>query len=159
MTGRIWWTLALVAGLALPWLSAPSPAQQKEKVYRRITTEQVEKILNALDIDYVKTKDRKFPGTYYYDYGTKYKIALGFHNGTHLWMTANFPKATLETINKWNTNAKFSRAVLVMDKDNIGSTVESQLDCSGGVTEAMLRQFVVRFDGEVQSFAQFLQKK
>jgi len=158
MTDRFWWTWILVTGLAIGCYPTPSLAQQKEKVYRRITTPQVETILNALDIDYRKNKDKKQANTYFYEYGAKYKIVLGFHNGTHLWLTANFPKTAPETINKWNVDAKFSRAVLFNLNNKETATVESQLDCAGGVTEGMIRQFLLRFDAEVENFDQLLKK-
>jgi len=84
--------------LALFWQPAPAPAQQKEKVYRRISTEQVEKLFDALDLDYFKRKDKKTPNTYFYEYNPKYKVILGYYDGTHLWLSANFERAAPEVI-------------------------------------------------------------
>jgi len=78
-------------------------------------------------------------------------------NGKLLWLSAFFPKKSVEKMNEWNVNAKFSRAVL----DTIGgreySIIESQLDGGGGVTEEMIRQFIRRFDDEVARFDKFIQ--
>ena len=55
--------------------------------------------------------------------------------------------------------SKFSRAVLVKEGTGSTTSLEAQIDCTLGVTDGMMRQFILRFDGELQAFAQFLKKK
>jgi hypothetical protein len=42
------------------------------------------------------------------------------------------------------------------EKDTI--SLEAQLDCVGGVTDNIIRQFIQRFDGEVAQFNKFITK-
>ena len=149
----------LLMGSAL-WLAVVplAGAQNKEKVYRDLTPAQVEAILNDLTIKFVKTQPPKLPKDYDYDFErNNYKIRLTLSGGKLLWISALFPKASLEKINKWNIKATFSRAVLDRVNDREYAIVEYQLNVLGGVTDNMLRQFVRRFDNEVSSFDQFLQ--
>ena len=60
-------------------------------------------------------------------------------------------------VNEWNVQAKFSRAVRLKGDKGVVS-LESQLDCIGGVTDAIIRQFINRFDGEMQQFTKFAKK-
>jgi hypothetical protein len=157
MTKHMRWASVLI-GSAL-WLAvAPlAGAQNKEKVYRDLTPAQVETVLNELSVKFVKTQPPKLANDYDYDFDrNNYKIRLTLSNGKRLWISAFFPKASLEKINQWNINAKFSRAVLDRVNDREYAIVEYQLDALGGVTDNMLRQFVKRFDNEVSSFDQFL---
>ena len=45
-------------------------------------------------------------------------------------------------------------------KEGAGASIslEAQIDCTIGITDGMIRQFVQRFAGEVQAFAKFLKK-
>ena len=51
--------------------------------------------------------------------------------------------------------AKFSRLVLITEKDKSILSLEAQLDCLGGVTDAVIRQYLNRFDEEAKKFAKF----
>src|SRR5438552_2147590 len=94
-------------------LAGPAPAQ-KEKVYKRIPTEQLETLLKDLGIQYKKVSGVGGEGAYYYDYERgAYKVRLGYYDGSSLWASVNFPPTTPAKINQWNIDAKFSRAVLV----------------------------------------------
>ena len=65
----------------------------------------------------------------------------------------------IEEVNLWNSQAKFTRLVQIDMKDKTSLSLESQLDCLGGVTEAGVRQFVNRFDREANDFSKFIGKK
>jgi hypothetical protein len=141
--------------LSLPALGT---SQEEKKVYRKVSSDRLESILKNLEIDYKKSGD-KMPDTHFYDFErNKQKVRLGNHGGVDLWIDCVFDKATLETINQWNVRAKFSRAVLTKLDDKEMSIVEFQLDCAGGVTDDMIRQFIRRFDEEVKAFDKFLNK-
>lgn len=142
----------------------PKPEVKKEApgndklVFRIVTPEKLEGILTALKIDFTKEKG-KTAGIDFYDY-TKgdYRIRLHNYQGKDLWVDAQFSdKLTLDDVNKWNVRAKFSRAVMLKGDKEIVS-LESQLDCLGGVTDSIIRQFIERFDGELAQFKKYVTK-
>ena len=134
-----------------------APADDKQ-VYRNVAAEKIEAILKSMKIDYKKVKG-KADGIWFYDFERNdYKIRLHNYQGNDLWIDAHFnDKLPLEEINKWNARAKFSRAVQLMSAKQSVS-LESQIDCVGGVSDGIIRQFIQRFDGELMQFSKFLSK-
>jgi len=134
-------------------------AQTQELVSHSVSNEKLETILKELNISYQKNPGKK-EGIYSYDFERKgIKIRLFNYSGDDLWIETDYSeKATLEEVNRWNMRAKFSRAVLVKDSGNASISLESQIDCTIGITDGMVRQFVERFDGEIQSFFNFMKK-
>ena len=133
--------------------------QSSEIVYRNVSSEKLESVLKELDITAHKSAGKK-DGIFTYDFELKgTKVRLYNYKGDDLWIESDFTdKATLEDVNRWNMRAKFSRAVLVKESVTATVSLESQVDCTLGITEGMMRQFVRRFEGETQSFVKFLKK-
>ncbi len=134
-----------------------TPSDSK-KVYRLVAPEKLEAILKDMKITYDKTKGKE-DGIAFYDYEKAgQKIRLHNYQGKDLWIDAqSTDKMTLDDVNKWNVRAKFSRAVkLKGDKESV--SLEAQLDCIGGVTDGIIRQFIERFDGELAQFSKFITK-
>jgi Putative bacterial sensory transduction regulator len=157
MTKLLRWAVPLLGWLVLLAAAAPGSAQVKEKIFRSLTPAQVEGILNDMNIKFKKTQPADGPKTYNFQFERNtYEIHLSLNDGKRLWIMAFFPRAPLETINKWNINAKFSRAVLDRVNDKELAIVEYQIDVNGGATESMVKQFIARFDNEVARFDQFL---
>lgn len=148
--------LALVAGILF---NLASGLGQEEKVYQEIPPEKLESLLEGLKIPFKKSPGKK-DGIFFYDMERQnFKVRLHNYNGKDLWIDALFhEKAGLEDVNRWNQRARFSRAVYLKDKDKPTISLESQLDCLGGVNDAMVKKFVTRFDGEIQEFVKFLTK-
>lgn len=143
---------ALTAG-ALLCITMAVPGQSGEKVQPSATPELVEQVLADLAISYKKTPGEK-EGTHYYDFERdNYKIRLTNFNNKDLWISALFPRTSLDAVNTWNQRAKFSRAVQFFDKDVERVSLESQIDCVPGVTAGIIRQFVRRFDTELRQYA------
>ncbi len=150
-----WILLGLFALLAT---CRPALAQDK-KVYRPVVAEKLEKILLDLDFKFQKVPGKK-EGIAYYDF-KRGDFTLRLHNygGQDLWIECYFSdKWSLEDLNRWNSRSKFTRAVLVDTKDKSTISLEAQLDCFSGATDAIIRQFIVRFDQETKDFAKFLNK-
>jgi len=135
-------------------------AQEKDKVQRSIPAAKLESILKEMKIKYEKTSDAKNEGVHFYDFDrNNFKVRMHNYNGRDLWLDVHFTdKISLEEVNQWNVRAKFSRAVQLNKGDKQSTSLEAQLDCDGGVTDGMIRQFILRFDGEVKAFVQFLTK-
>lgn len=133
-------------------------AQDEKKIVHNVTNDRIEAILKELGADFKKSAG-KAEGISFYDFErNNYKIRLHNYDGKDLWIDAFFSDAmTPEEINAWNARAKFSRAVqLKGDKQAV--SLEAQLDCMGGVNDAIVRQFIRRFDGEVVQFVKFIAK-
>jgi hypothetical protein len=76
-----------------------------------------------------------------------------------LWIECTYERRMkAEEINRWNADAKFSRLVLIEQKEKTILSLESQLDCQGGVTDAVIKNYINRFEEEVNRFAKFAAK-
>ena len=158
---------ALVASLAL--LSSGVAQEEKDppkekgkppsKVQRIVASAKLESILDGMKIKYAKTAGKN-EGVHYYDYErNNFKVRLHNYQGRDLWLDVHFTeKMSLAEVNEWNIRAKFSRAVQIKNADKQSTSLESQIDCEGGITDGMIRQFILRFDGEIKEFVQFLTK-
>jgi hypothetical protein len=132
--------------------------KEANKVYRSVTPEKLDAVLKALNIDAAKIKGKN-EGMFSYEFVRGgVKTHLHCYGGRDLWIDTTLrEKLSLDDINAWNRRAKFSRAVqLKGEKDTI--SLEAQLDCVGGVTDNIIRQFIQRFDGEVAQFNKFITK-
>ncbi len=149
----------LIGLFGLGLLLWPGTGRAQDKVYRNVSNEKLEGILKDMDITYKKSPGKK-EGVFFYDYDrNNFKIRLHNYNGKDLWIDALFnDKTNLEEINKWNVRAKFSRAVFLKEGEKETISLESQVDCVGGITDGMIRQFVNRFDGEIRDFVKFISK-
>lgn len=149
--------LAILAiSFAVALLLTPLSVSQ-DKVVRKVTNEQLEKILQTLEVKYQK-EDRKDKDvtTTFYEFKRGDNSFRLYNYVNDLWIEMTFEKTMkLEDINRWNADAKFSRLVLVPQRDKTMVSLESQIDCVGGVTDAMIKQFIHRFDDEAKRFAKF----
>src|SRR5438105_436416 len=111
-----------------------SGLQSQTKVYRTVSNDTVEKLLQGLDIKYQKAERKdKDASTMYFDF-TRGDHSFRLYNyGSDLWIETTIDKKMkAEDINRWNAEAKFSRLVLIEQKDKTTVSLESQLDCLGG---------------------------
>jgi hypothetical protein len=150
----------LRASVALATLFAlvsavPSVRADDDKVFKSLTPEQTEAFLKTMEIEFTKPES-KAAGTSMYDFKRKtFTMRLYCFDGKDLMLDAVFPVMTLERVNDWNIKAKFSRATLQRDQRGPFTTLESNLDLLGGVTEGTLKQFVLSFEDEVRLFAKY----
>jgi hypothetical protein len=142
--------------LLLAALAAPASAQE-QPVYKNVSSATLERVLGGLHIQYKKTRSDKDGFDYYAFERNGYRVRLHNYAGKDLWLDALCSDGlSLEGVNRWNQRAKFSRCVLLNSDGKKTISLESQLDCLGGCTDAIVRQFIRRFDGEVRSFAAFV---
>ncbi len=136
----------------------PRVGLSQNKVTRSITNDAIEKILQGLDLKYQKGERKdKDNNVVYFDFQRGDSKVRLLNYGTDLWLESTTDKKVrLEEINRWNAEAKFSRLVLIEEKDKTVLSLESQLDCLGGVTEAMIKQYINRFDEDAKKFAKFV---
>jgi hypothetical protein len=150
----------LLAAFVLTLILLPLHAAEEEaKVYNNVSNEALEKLLDSMDIKYKKVPAKK-DGVQFYDLESGDRV-LRLHNyqGQDLWLDCIFTdKLSLADVNGWNARARFSRAVLLKADDKTSISLESQLDCLGGVTDAIVRRFIRRFGSEVRAFEKYLTK-
>jgi hypothetical protein len=143
-------TLAACTALAL--LPASAPAQE---VFKEVSAQRLEEILNGLNLEFTKGDVGK--GVTFFEFKTKTRkapVQLLSFDGKDLMIQSELGRADLETLNKHNSAAKFSRARTGKLKN--GSEIvllESNLDLRGGVTEDTIKHFINNFDEELSLWA------
>jgi hypothetical protein len=154
-------TISLFACLALALaLVLPMNVSSQNKIYRQVSNEAVEKVLQELELKYQKDERKDKAATVMFFDFTRGDLSYRLYNyGNDLWIESIFDrKMKAEDINHWNAEAKFTRLVLIETKEKTNLSLEAQLDCAGGVTDAVIKQYVNRFDEEAKKFAKALAK-
>ena len=122
-----------------------------------LTAELLEGTLKNMDLTFKKEVEKE--GHSYTFQRGETKIRLVNYSGEDLWIEVVYDKKiTPAQANQWNTEAKYSRCVLLENDGKTSASLEMQLDCIRGVTEGMVRQFLVRFGGELKEFHKFVAK-
>lgn len=149
----------LLLGLLVSLILQMGQAQEKKgtrpRVLPRVTPDLLEGVLNALDLSFKKDEEKDRVHAYLFQRGDT-KIKLVNYDGGDLWIEAVFDKKfTLDQVNQWNADARYTRCVLLENDAKSSVSLEMQLDCLNGVTEGMVRQFLIRFGGELKEFQKF----
>ena len=149
--------IPLAFGFAACLLLPPSGLSQA-KVYRSVTNETMEKILQGLELKYQKDERKNKDATImFFDFKRGEQAFRLYNYQNDLWLECIYEKKLKpEDVNRWNADAKFSRLVVVDSKDKAALSLESQLDCLGGVTDATIKQYINRFDEEAKKFTKFM---
>lgn len=141
------------AATLITFLIVPSLVAQDE-VVKTLTVEQAEKLLKDRKISF-KRNEPDPKGHVVFDF-KKDDVAMAFYlfsGGKDVMLDVLLPPTTLETINQWNINAKFSRACVRREGPQLVSVLESNLDLQGGVTLGAIDRFFDTFEKEVKNFA------
>jgi hypothetical protein len=138
---------SLVACVALLLVPAVAPAQE---VFKEITSQRLEDILRGLNIQFTKHESGKDATAYDFKTNKNVPVRLVNFGGKDLMVDCRLERTDLETVNRFNTAAKFSRARLAKLQDgNEVAVLESNLDLRGGVTEDTVKHFIASFDAEL----------
>lgn len=129
-----------------------------DAVYTRAAGDKLEGVLKSLNIAYKKT-DIKGGVTAYEFESNNHKLRLVNFAGEDLMIDAQFKKLKLEDVNQYNLNRKFIRCVAYNVGGKEYTSLEANLDCAGGVTDGIVRNFIRAFDIEVSEFAKYAQGK
>lgn len=139
--------------LAATWFFVGSTFAQEDKVFKQLSAEQTDALLQTLKIEFKKTPGKKGDVVYYDFQRGDHKVRLYWYGGKDLMLDAVFPRMSLEQVNLWNVRAKFSRACLHKDDKGEFTALEANLDLTGGATEGTIRRFMTVFDEEIKQFA------
>jgi hypothetical protein len=158
----------LALGLVLPMeaFAQDDPALKKLKegvkstIYRQVPNEAIEKVLQGLELKYQKDERKdKVATVMFFDFTRGDQSYRLYNYGNDLWIEMVLDKKmSPEDVNRWNAEAKFTRLVLIEQKEKTSLSLEAQLDCAGGVTDAVIRQYLNRFDEEAKKFTKFAAK-
>ena len=150
--------LTLISACFALTLLIARDAGSQTKITRNVSNDAIENILKSLELKYTKVEPKdKDSATMYFEF-MRGDLPCRLKNyGSDLWLECILEKKLgMEEINRWNADAKFSRLVMIEEKTKTILSLESQLDCLGGVTDAIIKQYIVRFDEEAKKFAKFV---
>ena len=88
-----------------------------------------------------------------------HRLRLTNFGGTDLMIDAQFKNLALETVNDYNLKRKFIRAVAYDIRGTEFTSLETNLDCAGGVSDSIVRYFIRAFSDEVKQFTNYVQGK
>jgi hypothetical protein len=145
--------LACVLVVALMALSGAYA--QDDKIFRSVTPEAAEKLLQDLKVDFKKTTSKKGDEHYFDFQRENYRVRLTLFSPQELMLDCVFRGMPLERVNQWNTSTRFTRANWHKDNNGDLTILEYGLDLSGGVTASTFKQFLMRFDDELRKYEKF----
>lgn len=129
-----------------------------DAIYTKVTSDKLEAILKDLKIDYKKVEIKG--GIVAYDYeSNNHKLRLANFGGDDLMIDAHFKKLKLEDVNQYNLKRSFIRCVAYSMNGVEYTSLESNLECVGGVSDGIIRHFIASFDEEVKLFTKYAQGK
>jgi hypothetical protein len=151
--------LALALGSAVTPAIAKVPAARSESapamtqaapagIVTQLSNSQVAAALKRLGFEYKATD--KDPSNFVFTMDDYKVVLLNYPNSIQLY--AGFKsggKVSLETINTWNREKRFSRAYIDSDKDAV---LESDLDLEGGVSNGAIDEFIRTFRTSLKDF-------
>src|SRR6058998_1388564 len=91
-------------------LVVPGVRAQDDKVFRAITPEAAEKLLQELKIEFKKSSSKKGDEHYYDFTRNTYKIRLTHFSPEELMLDCVFRGMPLDKVNQWNALTRLSRA-------------------------------------------------
>lgn len=136
--------------------TTPSPAVADANILPAVTNESIENILNKLNLKFEKKTGKNDTTSYDFDLHN-FKLRLYNFNGRDIMADAIFRKLPLEAVNKYNVDRKFIRAVAYNNNGKEYTSLEANFDCTAGVTEEMIRHFLVAYGEDVKHFANYVQ--
>jgi hypothetical protein len=142
------------------WSRTAAPVVTEEETFKTVTGQKLEQILKEMKIAFKKISPQ--PGVVTYVF-VKNNQPLSLHSfgGEDLMIDRQWlGKGDLAKINDWNVKRFFVRAVAYDAMKGKPATIalESNLDCAGGVSETIIRNFINAFDDEVRRFDEYLKK-
>jgi hypothetical protein len=126
-------------------------------ILAEVTNDKIENILKAQGITYKKKTNNA--GVMMFDFDlTGHNLRLYNFGGKDLMIDTHFKKISLEDVNRYNLNRKFIRVVNYKGKDVEYTALECNLDCEAGVSEGMIRHWILSFSEDAQHFGDYAKK-
>lgn len=128
-----------------------------DTVLAAVTDDKLENILKTQGISFKKSVNANGIPLFDFELGGQ-KLRLYNFGGKDLMMDVHFRKISLEHANRYNLNRKFVRVVNYRGKDTEYTALEINLDCEGGVTEGMIRNWIISFGEDARHFSEYARK-
>ncbi len=142
--------------LAIFIFVVPFTNGQDEKIFRALTPEAAEKLLQELKIEFKKTSSKKGEEHYFDFQRDNYKIRLTLFAKDELMLDCVFRGMPIEKVNQWNAATRLTRANWHKDASGDLTILEYGLDISGGATAGTIKQYITRFDEELKKYDKFV---
>lgn len=128
-----------------------------EAILSNVGSDKIEHILKSIGLTYQKKQNSA--GVMMFDFEMhSYKLRLYNFGGKDLMMDVHFRKIPLEDANKYNLSRKFIRVVNYKSKEVEYTALEINFDCEAGVTESMVRHWILSYGEDVKHFSEFAKK-
>ena len=134
----------------------PCATGQDDKVFRALTPEATEKLLQDLKIEFKKSTPKK-GNEHFFDFTREnFRIRLTLFGKDELMLDCVFRGIPLDKVNQWNASTKVTRANWSKDASGELTVLEYGLDISGGATAGTFKAFITRFDDELKKYDKFV---
>jgi hypothetical protein len=128
-----------------------------QDVLTEVSPKRMTKILTSMGLEVQETKtDEGKNAAIKFELGG-YRVVLFLakdHSDAQLFVGFTDRQISLEKMNEWNRDHRFIRGYRDKDGDSV---LESDIDFTGGVTEANIKAWVKIFRGATDAYARFLQ--
>ena len=129
-----------------------------DTILAAVTNDTLENLLKTQGLNYKKSTNAA--GVAMFDFElSNHKLRLYNFGGKDLMIDAHFKKIALEDANRYNLNRKYVRAVNYKGKDVEYTALEINLDCEAGVSEGMIRNWILSFGDDVRHFSEYAKGK
>ena len=127
----------------------------KPEIITSVTLDSVQRVLQAMGFEVTRPKDNPKSDPYLIFRADGYRVAASVPAPQFIWLeTIITEHATLETINEWNTNNRFSRVYFnPVEKTPV---LETEIVVAGGVTQENIEMQIKEFRDSVARWARFL---
>jgi hypothetical protein len=123
-----------------------------------VTDAKIENILKTLGLNYQKKTNSA--GIVLFDFEVnQFKLRMYNFGGKDLMMDVHFRKIPLEGVNGYNLKKKFIRVVNYKSKETEYTALETNFDCEAGVSEGMIRHWIMSFGEDVGNFSDYAKKE
>jgi hypothetical protein len=152
--------LALALGSAVTPAIAKVPAARSEStsamakpapagIVTKLSNAQAAAVLKRMGFEYETIA--KDPSSFIFSIDGYKVVLVNYPNSLQLSAVFSFDgKVSLENINTWNREKRFSRAYIDSEKDAV---IESDLDLEGGVSNEAIDEFIRTFRASLGDFA------
>ena len=129
----------------------------EDTILAQVTNDKLENLLKTQGVNYKKKANAE--GVMMFDFVlNEHNLRLYNFGGKDLMLDVHFKKVSLEETNRYNLSRKFIRVVNYKGKDGEYTALECNLDCDAGVSEGMIRHWILSFGEDARHFADFTKK-
>src|SRR6185369_5673073 len=131
-------------------------ALSQDQVFRSVTPDAVEKMLQENKIEFKKSTPKQGDEVYFDFTRNNFRVRLTVFSKEEMMLDCVFRGVTLEKVNQWNASTRLTRVNWTKDTSGEMTVLEYGLDISGGATANTFKQFINRYDEELKKYDKFV---